>query len=71
MARKADDSYDSCCGSGVSHHKVIGWVLVILGLLGVLQAVGYVSLPSIFAWVWALFVLIIGVKKVFWSDCCQ
>jgi len=54
--------------SGASYHKVIGWILIILGLLGVLQAANYAPLPPIFAWVWALFVLIIGLKKVFWSE---
>ena len=67
MEKSAGCSCD-CHGSGYT--KIVGWILVILGLLGLLQAIGYINLgPYLFAYIWSLIVLIIGVKKVFWYTC--
>jgi hypothetical protein len=47
--------------------KLKSWVLVILGLLGLLQATGYIDLRQYyFAYVWSIIVLLIGLKKLWW-----
>ena len=75
MARKMDKGASCECGCHDAHVRVTGWIMVILGLLGLLQAVGYINLASYwFGYVWALIVLVLGIKKVFWfnsCDCCK
>lgn len=53
----------------VAGAKLKSWVLVILGLLGLLQATSYIDLrPYYFAYVWSIIVLLIGLKKLWWLN---
>ena len=46
--------------------EIKGWVLIILGLLGLLQATNYVPMPWYFNYLWAIIVLIMGIDKLRW-----
>lgn len=71
MMKKTNRGGSCECGCHEGFVKVTGWVLVILGLLGLLQAVNYINLDAYwFAYVWSIIVLIIGAKKIFWCNSC-
>ena len=59
-------------GSWKAQAKVKAWVLIILGLLGLLEATGYIGLRQYyFAYVWSAIVLIIGIKKLWYMKHCK
>ena len=59
----------TCCSS--QYGNLEEWLLVILGGLGFVQAVGYIDLTRFyFAYVWSALVLVIGILKVINKSSC-
>ena len=72
-AKKMPKKTEKDDGSWKAQAKFKAWVLIILGLLGLLQAVGYINLSAYyFPYAWALIVIIIGAMKLWYlhsEDC--
>lgn len=71
MAAKKMKKMDKDDGSWMARAKIKSWVLIILGLLGLIQAVGYAPMPWYFGYVWSIIVLIIGIKKLWYLHSCK
>ena len=69
---KKMESCDNCDDSWMAQAKIKAWVLIILGLLGLLEATGYIGLRQYyFAYVWSAIVLIIGINKLWYMKHCK
>lgn len=57
----------SCCPPAPGVHNIEDWMLIMLGGLGLLQAINWISWPGFnqyFAIVWPVLVLVIGAKSL-------
>jgi hypothetical protein len=63
----------SCCASSGGVHNLKEWLLIILGAIGLANALGYVSWPGFetyFPYVWSVLVLVIGITSAMEKSNC-
>jgi len=66
-AEKMDDSccYDSDCGDG--RHRLEIWIMLLLGLIGFLMALGFLDFGAyniFFQYIWSLVILAMAMTKL-------
>lgn len=74
-AKKAAMKKDECaCCSSDGIHNLKEWLLIILGAIGLANALGYISWPGFemyFPYVWSVLVLVIGITSAMEKASCK